>query len=136
MKVVYEKTSGDVVALGDVIPSDEQSSVELDKSQITYPIDGTVVDDVTNPTKTVNKLSLIKSQKKESIKNAAYGLLEPYDWYVIRKQEEGVVTPDAVSTYRNNVRSTEDTATTNVENATTAEEVRSIEPDWPSEPDV
>jgi hypothetical protein len=136
MNVIYNTTTGSVVALGSAVASNNESSVKLDESQITRPIDGTVVDDVTNPSKTVPDLSEIKSQKKSQIKNEAYSLLEKYDWYVIRKQEEGTVIPTEVSQYRSDVRTTEDDATAAVEAATSASEVRSIEPNWPDEPNV
>lgn len=136
MNVIYNKNTGKVVALGDAYPTENQTTVELDDTKITKPINGTVVDDVNNPTQTVNDLSHIKSQKKNSIKDGAYNRLEPYDWYVIRKQEEGTAIPTEVSQYRSDVRTTEDNATASVEAATSASEVRSVEPKWPDEPSV
>jgi hypothetical protein len=136
MNVIYDNTSGEVIGVGDAVAGTGESTVELDESQITRPISGTVVDNVTNPTKTVNDLTKIKSQKKKTIKREAHTRLEPYDWYIIRKQEEGTVIPSKVSQYRSDVRSTEDDATAAVEAATSASEVRSIEPNWPDEPNV
>ena len=36
--------------------------------------------------------------------NTANALLAPYDWYIIRKLEEGKDIPGAVSKYRDDVR--------------------------------
>jgi hypothetical protein len=134
MKIVYDDSSGAVIAAGDAVAGTGESTVELNESQITRPISGTVVDDVTEPTKTVNDLAKIKSQKKKSIKREAYTRLEPYDWYIIRKQEEGKTVPADISQYRSDVRAKEDNATAAVEAATSPSEVRSIEPNWPDEP--
>lgn len=136
MKVIFNKSTGKVVAVGDAVAGENQSSVDLDESQITRPIDGTVVNDTNDPTKTINDITKIKSQRKEQIKKEAYSRLKAYDWYVIRKQEEGIPIPDPVSQYRSDVRETEDSASSAVENATTVEEVRSVDLNWPSEPDV
>jgi len=135
-RVIYDAQSGDVIATGDAVATEGEMSAEIDGDNITKPISGTKVDDVNNPTKTVSDLQKIKSQKKSQIKNEAYSLLEPYDWYVIRKQEEGTAIPTEVSQYRSDVRTTEDNVTAAVEAATSASEVRSIEPNWPDEPDI
>lgn len=136
MIVIYEKPSGNVVAVRNGEHNGPQPTVELSEENISRPITGTVVDDVDNPTKTVNDLTKIKSKKKSQIKNEAYNRLEPFDWYVIREQEEGTAIPTEVSQYRSDVRSTEDNATATVDAATSASEVRSIDPNWPSEPNV
>ena len=39
-------------------------------------------------------------------KNTANALLAPYDWYIIRKLEEGTDIPGKVSKYRDDVRTT------------------------------
>lgn len=136
MKVIYNNTSGEVIAVGNAISGENESSVQLDESNITQPIDDTVVDDVENPTKTIKSLDKAKERRKKSIKQEAYNRLEPYDWYVIRKQEGGTAIPTEVLQYRSDVRTTEDNATAAVEAATSASEVRSVEPKWPDEPSV
>lgn len=136
MKVIYNMEDGEVIALGDVVPEDNQQSIELSEDKISRPITGTVVDDVESQSKTVDNLEKIKQKKKKELKEKAYEFLKPSDWYVIRKQEEGIPIPDVVADYRSDVRATEDNTTTSIENATTADEVRSINPDWPSEPEV
>lgn len=136
MNVIYNTDTGAVVATGDAVAGDGEASVELPKSAVAQPITGTFVDDVTTPTETVADLATIKKLKKNSIKQAAYERLEPYDWYIIRKQEEGTAIPTEVSTYRSDVRATEDNATDAVKAATSVSEVRAVDPNWPSEPSV
>ena len=110
--------------------------VELSEQNVTRPITNTFVDNIDSPTETVVDLSTMKTQKKQQIKNKAYNLLSEYDWYVIRKEEEGTAIPSKVLQYRSDVRTTEDNATDSVESAETPSEIRSIEPYWPDEPEI
>jgi len=60
-------------------------------------LDDVTVDGITIPG--------LKSQKKESIKQQASGLLTPTDWYVIKATDvESYSVPAAMTTYRANVR--------------------------------
>lgn len=63
------------------------------------------LDDTTDP-ETGHISHGLKWNHKEVIKNQAYGLLQPNDWYVIRNQEAGTEIPEAWSTYRSEVRAT------------------------------
>ena len=49
-------------------------------------------------------LDTLKTQHKQTISNQAYGLLQPNDWLVVRKQEAGTDIPSDWSTYRSQVR--------------------------------
>ena len=49
-------------------------------------------------------------------KNTANALLAPYDWYIIRKLEEGTDIPGAVSKYRDDVRTACATRETEIDN--------------------
>ena len=46
----------------------------------------------------------LKSIQKSQVKAQARGLLEPTDWYVIRKAESGIDVPTEASKYRSAVR--------------------------------
>jgi len=60
----------------------------------------------------------LKTQKKAIIKNQASGLLAPTDWYVIKATDvESYSVPEAITTYRADVRSTSNTMETAIDNA-------------------
>ena len=60
----------------------------------------------------------LKSQKKESIKKEASGLLTPTDWYVLKATDvEDYSVPSAVSTFRANVRTRSNEMETAIDNA-------------------
>ena len=60
----------------------------------------------------------LKSQKKDIIKQQASGLLTPTDWYVIKATDvESYSVPEAITTYRADVRSTSNTMETAIDNA-------------------
>jgi hypothetical protein len=63
------------------------------------------LDDATNP-ETGHITHGLKWNHKEVIKNQAYGLLQPNDWYVVRHQEAGTDIPEAWATFRSEVRAT------------------------------
>jgi hypothetical protein len=51
----------------------------------------------------------VKSILKAQEKSLAKGLLEKYDWYVVRKAEKGTAIPSAIQTFRDGVRTVCDT---------------------------
>ena len=55
-------------------------------------------------TATARDLDTLKTEHKQTISNQAYGLLQPNDWLVVRKQEAGTDIPSDWSTYRSQVR--------------------------------
>lgn len=81
------------------------------------------------------------------IENQAYSLLQPNDWYVIRKQEADIDIPDDWSTYRSTVRSTAADMQEKINACSTVEELESLyiynddQPstrpigEWPKSPD-
>jgi len=62
-------------------------------------------------------LELLKTLKKEIIKQQASGLLTPTDWYIIRKADAGTAVPSAVTTYRAAVRTKSGEMETIIDNA-------------------
>jgi len=74
------------------------------------------LDDVTDEDDNVT-LGL-KTKHKETIKRQASGLLAPTDWYVIKATDvESYSVPEAITTYRADVRSTSNTMETAIDNA-------------------
>ncbi len=69
-------------------------------------------------TATPKELEAVKSLKKTAIKSQASGLLTPLDWHVIKATEvESYSVPEAITTYRADVRSTSNTMETAIDNA-------------------
>ena len=74
------------------------------------------LDDVTDEDDNVT-LGL-KTKHKNIIKRQASGLLAPTDWYVIKATDvESYSVPEAITTYRADVRSTSNTMETAIDNA-------------------
>ena len=148
MYVQYNKKTGKVKAVNDSELAEVEGSkadnlgikpisvARLPKENITTPITETFVDDIDNPTKTISDLKKTKDRTREAVKNKAHALLKPTDWYIIRKQEIGTEIPQDIVEYREKVRSVENTTTSKITDATTVEDVRSIEADWPVKPEV
>ena len=64
------------------------------------------------------ELDDVKSLKKKIIKQQASDLLTPLDWHVIKATEvESYSVPEAITTYRADVRSTSNTMETAIDNA-------------------
>jgi hypothetical protein len=60
----------------------------------------------------------LKTKHKNIIKRQASGLLAPTDWYVIKATDvESYSVPEAITTYRADVRSTSNTMETAIDNA-------------------
>ena len=60
----------------------------------------------------------LKTEHKDIIKRQASGLLAPTDWYVIKATDvESYSVPEAITTYRADVRSTSNTMETAIDNA-------------------
>ena len=67
---------------------------------------------------TPKELDDVKSLKKAAIKFQASELLTPLDWHVIKATEvESYSVPEAITTYRADVRSTSNTMETAIDNA-------------------
>ena len=63
------------------------------------------LDDTTDP-ETGHVIHGLKFNHKKVIRDQAYNLLQPNDWYVVRHQEAGTDIPEAWATFRSEVRST------------------------------
>ena len=83
------------------------------------------LDDSTDPD-TGDVTHGLKWNHKEVIKNQAYGLLEPNDWYVVRNKEAGTDIPADWTTFRTNVRSTAADMQSKIDACTTVDELEAL----------
>ena len=69
----------------------------------------------------------LKPQHKQRVNDQANGLLSKYDWYVIRNTEDNTKSiPSDVSTYRTNVRTKANEMCTQIDNASTVDELKAL----------
>ena len=69
----------------------------------------------------------LKPQHKQRVNDQANGLLSKYDWYVIRNTEDSTKSiPSNVSTYRTNVRTKANEMCTQIDNASTVDELKAL----------
>ncbi len=66
-------------------------------------------------TATAKDLDTLKTEHKQVITNQAYGMLQPNDWLVVRKQEAGTAIPSDWTTFRTGVRTTADSMKTKID---------------------
>ena len=78
--------------------------------------DGKAIIDITTGQQAIT-LGL-KSTWINKTKQTANALLSPTDWYAIRKTEESTAIPNAISSYRSNVRKATATIETKIKNCT------------------
>jgi hypothetical protein len=70
---------------------------------------------------------VLKSQKKQIIKNQASGLLAPTDWYVIKATEvTDYSVPANITTFRSNVRAKSNEMETQIDACTTVDELKAL----------
>ena len=73
------------------------------------------------------ELDDVKSQKKALIKRQASELLAPTDWYVIKATEvESYSVPEAMTTYRANIRSKSNEMEPKIDACTTVDELAAL----------
>ena len=103
-----EKTAAGLVWEDDPAPFDSQFYTSVGNPKA---LDDTTDDD--------GNVSIgLKTHWKNQTKTIAKSLLEPTDWYVVRKAEDSTTTiPTEVTTYRTAVRTAEDTISTAITNA-------------------
>jgi hypothetical protein len=82
------------------------------------------LDDTTNPDGTVT-LGL-KSNAVTTQKNQAYSLLQPSDWYVVRKSENGEAIPTDWDNWRESIRTTCQSQITMINACTTVPELQAL----------
>ena len=69
----------------------------------------------------------LKPQHKQRVNDQANSLLSKYDWYVIRNTEDDTKSiPSNVSTYRTNVRTKANEMCTQIDNASTVDELKAL----------
>ena len=68
----------------------------------------------------------LKAQWTQQIDQIAYSILQPTDWYVVRKMESNVAIPAEVSGLRSNVRTYANQAKVSIGNVTIVEELISV----------
>ena len=72
----------------------------------------------------------------QEVKDIQGSKLQPYDWYVIRKNDDGTAIPSAVQTYRDGVRTKASAHETAVSATTTVSDLIAVNigDGWPTEP--
>ena len=76
---------------------------------------------------TPKELDDVKSQKKANIKQQASDLLTPTDWYVIKATEvESYSVPEAVTTYRADVRTASNDMESKIDACSTVDELAAL----------
>lgn len=85
--------------------------------------DTTTTDPNTGETTTTPGL---KSNAVTTQKNQAYGLLEPSDWYVVRKSENGTAIPTDWDNWRESIRTTCQNQVTMINACTTVPELQAL----------
>ena len=76
---------------------------------------------------TPKELDDVKSQKKAIIKQGASNLLTPTDWYVIKATEvESYSVPEAVTTYRADVRTASNDMESKIDACSTVDELAAL----------
>ena len=75
---------------------------------------------------TPKDLPSLQAQWTQQIDQAAYSMLQPTDWYVVRKMEANVSVPDTVSALRSNVRSYASEIKASIGNITVVDDLISL----------
>lgn len=79
-------------------------------------------------------LSSAKETKIREIKQQAYQLLSLSDWMVVRAAEGGTNIPEEWSSYRSGIRAESDQYVSQINSATTIEEIIELVPSWSVSP--
>jgi hypothetical protein len=87
-------------------------------------------------TSTPKDFDTVKQMALNSLDQQAYSLLFTSDWMITRKAETGVDLKPEWSTYRDNVRLEVIVVRSQLNNATTVDEIAAIVPNWPTSPDA
>ena len=82
------------------------------------PLNDTTTDGVTTPGLKSNAISVQNSQ--------AYSLLQPSDWYVVRKSENGTAIPTDWDNWRESIRTTYQSQVTMINSCTTVAELQAL----------
>jgi hypothetical protein len=79
----------------------------------------------------------LKPQQISIAQNSAYSTLQPSDWYVVRKSDNGTAIPTDWDNWRQSVRTTCETYITNVNNCTNVTQLEALgkAPTYPASPD-
>ena len=76
----------------------------------------------------------LKYQHLKAIDNAAYGLLQPNDWMVVRNAESSKAIPSDWLDYRVAVRTAAGNARTAIDAVSTVDELAALTITWPTQP--
>ena len=68
----------------------------------------------------------LKTQWTQQIDQTAYSMLQPTDWYVVRKMESNVSVPASVTALRSNVRAYANQAKANIGNVAVVEDLITV----------
>jgi len=74
----------------------------------------------------------------QEVKDLQGSLLQPYDWYYIRKMDTGTAIPAEVQAYRDNIRSHANSQESNISSAISMANLqeKDINSGWPEEPTI
>jgi len=122
-----EKTAIGITEVADAVNYDNRfyksdgtpkSLVDVDATYEADAPDGSYKkgDLIKNPDGTQLVYYGVKSTLIEAERNTVNSLLSLYDWYVTRKAEKGVAIPEAISTFRDGVRTAYETRKTEINN--------------------
>jgi hypothetical protein len=106
-------------------------SVSVDETTYTNTVVGAYgvatpqsLDDTTNPDGTVTPG--LKSNAVTTQQQQAYGILQPSDWYVVRKSENNVAIPTDWDNWRESIRTTCQSQITMINACTTVPELQAL----------
>lgn len=77
-------------------------------------------------------LTMLKENFKKQVDQTTYMMLQPTDWYIIRKQETDTEIPAKIATHRNTIRTTNENNKIAIDGATTIDELKVVVDQIPS----
>jgi hypothetical protein len=87
-------------------------------------------------TSTPKDFDTVKQMALDNLDHTAYTLLLPSDWMITRKAETGTDLTHDWSVYRDSIRLEVIVVRGQINNATTVDEIATIQPNWPVSPDA
>ena len=102
---------------------DEKYYINTESSPVYNASAGTVVITISN---TARNLASLQADLKESMRQNAWGLLNPTDWYVTRKSENSTAIPAKITAFRTAVRLVANSCNTAIDNASNVTQLQAI----------
>jgi hypothetical protein len=125
---VWSEVERNAIGIYEIVQdnSNEKDDSLYTNTEVSYAFaDGKVT--ASYGTATPKELEDVKSQKKADIKFQASGLLTPLDWHVIKATEvESYSVPEAITTYRADVRTASNDMETLIDACSTVDELAAL----------